>query len=89
MSQDFVTAYRTIEEKEADIWDTKIVDEQEVDDYILQLVTSKEEDEYTNHWLYVQVLDKTTKQPLQQLELDTYGTGNSFEFGDYNFDGYN
>ena len=88
MSQDFVTVYRTSEEEVADIWDTKIIDEQEVDDYILQLVASKEENDYASHWLYLQVLDKATKQPLQQLEIDSYGIGDSFRFGDFNFDGH-
>ena len=88
ISQELVTSFRTPEEKEADIWDNKIISEQEMEDYIFQLVASKAKDDYNIHWMYVQILDKTSRKLVQQLEIETYGIGESLEFGDFNFDGY-
>ena len=82
------TEFRTVEERENGEWQYKITDEAEVEDYILQLVTSKEESDYHCQWICVQVLDKNTRQLVQEMELHGWGRGDSFEFGDYNFDGY-
>ncbi|MDR2971842.1 MAG: hypothetical protein LBU83_07950, partial [Bacteroidales bacterium] len=80
--------FRTIAEIENEEWQAKITDEVELGDYILQLVTSKEKSDDDNQWLCVQILDKNARQLMQEIKLGYGGRGESFEIGDYNFDGY-
>ena len=80
--------FRNNEEIENEEWHCKITDEIESGNYILQLVSSKEKSDYDNQWLCVQVLDKTTRLLVQEMELEYGGRGDSFDIDDYNFDGY-
>ena len=83
------TEFRTEEEYQNKEWDNKITDEKELTDYIIQLVSSRDPADNSNLWVCVQVLDKTTRQLVQELDLQGgYGAGDSFNIGDYNFDGY-
>jgi hypothetical protein len=81
-------AFRSVEEIKNEEWQDKITDEAELENYILQLVTSREKSDYENQWLCVQVLDKSARQLVQEIELGYGGRGDSFNIGDYNFDGY-
>ena len=81
------TNFRTAEEIENEDWQDKITDEAVLENYILQLVTSREK-LGDNQWICVQVLDKRTRQLVQEMKLGYSGRGDSFEIGDYNFDGY-
>lgn len=81
--------FRTTSEIENEEWMNKITDEKEVGNYILQLVSSKEKLDYTNKWICVQVLDKSTRQFIQEIDLeDMSGRGDYFLVDDFNFDGH-
>jgi hypothetical protein len=82
------TEFRTDKEYQNEEWQERITDEKELTNCILQLVSSRGKKDYDNQWLCVQVLDKTTRQLVQELELNENGLGDSFYIDDYNFDGY-
>lgn len=63
------TEFRTPEEFDSGGWQNKIIDEAQIDSRILQLVTSKDTVDYYNRWICVQVLDKTTRRLLQEIDL--------------------
>jgi len=85
------TEFRTPEEFDSGGWQNKIIDEAQIDSRILQLVTSKDTVDYYNRWICVQVLDKTTRRLLQEIDLapdEEGGVGDMLCVDDYNFDGY-
>lgn len=82
------TEFRTDEDIKNEAWTYKITDEVELGNYILQLVTSKESADYMDEWILVQVLEKSTLQLVQNIELDGYGLADIFCIDDYNFDGF-
>ncbi|WP_288331438.1 hypothetical protein [uncultured Alistipes sp.] len=85
------TEFRTPEEFDSGGWQNKIIDEAQIDSRILQLVTSKDTAYYYNRWICVQVLDKTTRRLLQEIDLaadEEGGVGDMLCVDDYNFDGY-
>lgn len=83
------TEFRTPEEVNSGGWQNKITDETQIDSRTLQLVTSKDTTDYYNLGICVQVLDKTTRRLLQEIDLTELGcVGNALWSGDYSFDGY-